>query len=267
MGFMENWKALQKYSAHAAERFLTIYLNTEPTASTQPEWKLHLKNGFKKLAEYTEVGDERRHLDSLLALQSKVEERVENSRNEMKKGLIIVADSSGGLFFCEKVQVGLSNAFYYEAEPRLEELHAITSKCPAAGIVQLSSDSVTIIDSLLCEINHEYYFEWDIVNDEWRERPSQSTSDLKSTVNKQREDYKERWEVDQARWVKRLTPIIERMAQEKQWQEIILSGEKAAASHVKDALHTTTSIHIVPKNLNNMKSREVLQEAYAVLQS
>ncbi len=266
MGFMENWKALQKYSANSAERFLTIYLNTEPTASTQPEWKLRLKNGFKKLAEYTEAGEEKRYLDMLLDMQAKVEERIENSRTDMKKGLIIVTDSSGGLFFCEKVQTGVPNAFYFEPEPHLEELQAIMSRCPAAGIVQLSNDTITIIDSLLCEIHGEHYYEWDLVNDEWRERPSQNTSDLKSAVNKQRENYSEQWEVIRPRWIKRLVPIIENMVREKQWEEIILSGEKQLASQVKEALNARISVHVVPKNLSNMKSKDVLQEAYAVLQ-
>ncbi|WPP41162.1 VLRF1 family aeRF1-type release factor [Paenibacillus hunanensis] len=267
MGFMENWKALQKYSAKSAERFLTIYLNTEPTANTQPEWKIRLKNGFKKLAEYTEAGEEKRYLDMLLDMQAKVEERIENSRTEMKKGLIIVTDSSGGLFFCEKVQTGVPNAFYFEAEPHLEELEAIMSRCPAAGIVQLSNDTVTIIDSLLCEIHGEHYYEWDLVNDEWRERSSQNTSDLKSAVNKQRENYPEQWDVIRPRWIKRLVPIIENMAKEKQWEEIILSGEKQIASQVKEALNTRISVHVVPKNLSNMKPKDVLQEAYAVLQA
>jgi len=267
MGFMENWKALQKYSAQSAERFLTIYLNTEPTANTQPEWKIRLKNGFKKLAEYTQAGEEPRYLDMLMELQAKVEEKVENSRTEMKKGLIIVADSSGGLFFCEKIQTGVPNAFYFESEPHLEELQALMSRCPAAGIVQLSNDTVTVLDSLLCEINAEYYYEWDMINDEFRERPSTSTSDLKSASNKQRENYSEPWEVIRPRWIKRLTPIIERMAREHQWEEIILSGEKQIASQVKEALNSKISVHIVPKNLSNMPSHNVLQEAYAVLHS
>ncbi|WP_046212617.1 VLRF1 family aeRF1-type release factor [Paenibacillus wulumuqiensis] len=267
MGFMENWKALQKYSAQSAERFLTIYLNTEPTANTQPEWKIRLKNGFKKLAEYTQAGEDPRYLDMLLELQAKVEEKVENSRTEMKKGLIIVADSSGGLFFCEKIQTGVPNAFYFESEPHLEELQALMSRCPAAGILQLSNDTVTVLDSLLCEIHKEYYYEWDMVNDDWRERASQNISDLKSTVNKQRENYTEQWDVIRPRWIKRLTPIIEKLAREHQWDEIILSGEKQIASQVKEALNSRISVHVVPKNLSNMKPQEVLQEAYAVLQS
>jgi hypothetical protein len=53
MEIKQNLKKLYEHQFHPSSKVLTIYLNTEPDRGKKPEWQIRLKNGLKKLKEYT----------------------------------------------------------------------------------------------------------------------------------------------------------------------------------------------------------------------
>lgn len=261
---IEKWNQLLAYKPEPSERFLTVYLNTASNTGPKPEWTLHLKNGFKRLIEYAKAGEDEHSLKLLEQLQAKVEKEAENNRTDMKRGLFAVAGSSGKLFIFEKIQASLPNSFYWESEPMLDEMKEIISRYPAAGIIQVGADSVTVMDTVLGEINQQYQFEWDVQTENWREYIDNAGSDRTSTGSTRRERFELRMDVNRQRWMQRLVPVIERFCRQKKWGEMIFTGEKALATELCNQF-TFKNKRVISKNLKGAPPHEVLSEIYAVM--
>jgi hypothetical protein len=60
-----------RYSFDPSDKFLTLYLNTEPDTGSQSEWRIRLKNGLKGLKEYIEAEGNPSELKQYDQLQKK----------------------------------------------------------------------------------------------------------------------------------------------------------------------------------------------------
>lgn len=261
---IEKWNQLLAYKPEPSERFLTVYLNTASNTGAKPEWAIHLKNGFKRLIEYTQAGDNEDSLKLLEKLQAKVEKETESNRTDMKRGLFIVAGSSGNLFLFERIQASLPNAFYWDTEPKLDEMKEVINRFPAAGIIQVGADSVTVLDTVLGEINQQYQFEWDSQSEDWREYVGTASRDRTASGSTHREQFESRMDVNRQRWMQRLVPVLERFCRQKKWGEMIFTGDKALATELCNQF-SFQSKRVISKNLNGAPPHEVLNEVYAVM--
>ncbi len=136
------------------------------------------------------------------------------------------------------------------------------SHYPAAGIVQVGHDSVAVIDTILGEVKQEMYFEWNAENEDWKEYKGVAAAIREASSSSQRERFHDRMDVNRQRWMKRLVPVIERFKRQKQWQELIFTGEKSLASELSREFQSMTT-RVISKNMNSAPSHEVIREVYS----
>ncbi|WP_025676793.1 VLRF1 family aeRF1-type release factor [Paenibacillus massiliensis] len=265
MKWIDKWKAVQQYEQSSSECFLTIYLNTETANGANAEWPLRLKNGLKKLMEYSLSGESPEQQKTLKRLCAKVEKDIDSHRTTLKKGLIVIASSSGDLYFLEKLQVQLPNAFYWESSPHLDEMNEVFTQYPAAGVIQVGSDHIRVLDTLLGNIHQEYRFDWDSQTENWREHIG-AESVKKVSGRTQKENYDERIAVNKQRWMKRIIPVLQRFSKQKRWQELIFTGEKALAAELSKECDFAKT-RVISKNMNGAPAHEVLNGVYSAIRA
>lgn len=263
MTFMKQWERLSSYKPEPGERFLTLYLNTPSSTGPRPEWALHLKNGLKKLLEYTEASGDQASIKQLEKLRTRIEKEAESHQPAMKNGLFVVAGTSGQLDLFEIMQTPLPNAFYWEDHPHLEEMEKVIDRFPAAGIVQVGTDSVTVLDTVLGEIRQEYNFEWDPESEDWRPYVGLAGPGRTASSSTHRDQFLTRLEANRQRWMQRLLPVLNRFQQQRGWQEMLFVGEKSLAQELADQVRFPEK-RVIGKNLNGAAPHAVLDEVYAV---
>lgn len=261
MNFEQNLTNLKKRTFSPERKVLTVYLNTESERSQQAPYKIRLKNGLNRLIEYAKAEGAVEEAKQLSELQTLVEDTVEEHRTDLKKGLVLIACPNEGVIFLEKLQVSAPNAFYWQEKPVLDELHEIFQGNPAAGIILVGSESVTVLDTLLGEIIREWNYEWDISTEDWREYQGASTSHREAKRATHTDQFDKRIDANRQRWMKRLSPILERHHQRNQWKEIVLAGESGLTAELSKEMKGEKP-RILSKNLNGMTNNQVLQEVY-----
>lgn len=262
MNFEQNLTNLKKRTFSPERKVLTVYLNTESERSQQAPYKIRLKNGLNRLTEYATAEGAMEEAKQLSELQTLLETTVEEHRRDLKKGLIMIACPTEGLLFLEKLQVSAPNAFYWQDKPVLDELHEIFQDNPAAGIILVGGESVTVLDTMLGEIIREWNYEWDISTEDWREYQGASSSHREASGATHKEQFVKRVDANRQRWMKRLGPILERHHQRNHWEEIVLTGESGLTAELAKELNGKKP-RILSKNLNGMTSNQVLREVYA----
>lgn len=261
MTFMEQWNRITSYEPEPGERFLTVYLHIPSSTGPRPEWVIRLKNGLKKLTEYAEAGDDRDALKQLLKLKGLVEKEAESRQPDMKNGLFVVAGSSGNLFAFVNMQTPLPNSFYWEDRPMLEEMEQVMEQFPSAGIVQVGSESVTVIDTELAEVRREYNFEWDPESEDWRPYVGLAGPGRKASSSTHRDRFLLRLEANRQRWMQRLLPVLDRFQRQKRWKEILFIGEKPLAQELANQVRFPKK-QVIGKNLNGASPHAVLDEVF-----
>src|SRR5690554_2473532 len=151
---------LKKHEFQSDERIFTMYLDTQAGSKQQQAWKLHFKNGMKKLKEYTEAEGNKENIKQFHQMYKQVEETLENNRTSFKNGLILVKGSEKENLFFEIVQAPVPNAFYCSEEPHLDELEVLVESYPSTGMINIGSEKVTVLDTFMGEIWNEAEYVW-----------------------------------------------------------------------------------------------------------
>ncbi|WP_438349423.1 VLRF1 family aeRF1-type release factor [Paenibacillus sp. FA6] len=262
MNFEQNLTILKKRTFSPERKVLTVYLNTEPERSQQASFKIRLKNGLNRLIEYTTAEGALEESEQLSHIQTLLEKTLEEHRVDLKKGLVIVACPSEGILFLEKLQISTPNDFYWQEEPNLDALDVILNEYPAAGIILMGSESVTVLDTLLGGIKREWNYEWDISTEDWHQYEGVAGSSREASRVTHRDKFDKRIDANRQHWMKRLGPILERHKQRNNWKEIVLAGESALTAELTKELNSMKP-RILSKNLKGMTNNQVLQEVYA----
>ncbi|MFS0724810.1 VLRF1 family aeRF1-type release factor [Paenibacillus sp. 1P07SE] len=261
MKFQENLSRLKERTFSPEHNILTVYLNTEPERKQQTSWKLHLKNGMNRLTEYAKAEGSKEQEKQLSKLHKLLESTIENHRGDLKRGIVLVVCPEEGVLFLEKLQVPAPNAFYWQSQPELTELEALFNQYPAAGIVLVGSDSVTVVDTMLGEVEREWNYEWDSDSEDWKQYQGVAATSRTASSASHKELFDKRVGANRQRWLKRLSPILERHKKRNSWQEIVLAGESLLTSELAKELNGNKP-RILSKNLNGMTTNQVLQEVY-----
>lgn len=262
MNFEQNLTNLEKRTFSPERKVLTVYLNTESERSQQAPFKIRLKNGLNRFMEYARAEGAVEESKQLSQLQTLLEKTVEEHRGDLKKGLVMIACPAEGILFLEKLQISVPNAFYWQEEPVLDELNVIFNEHPAAGIILVGSESVTVLDTLLGTIKREWNYEWDTSTEDWRQYQGTSSSNREASRATHKDQFDKRVDANRQRWMKRLGPILERHKQRNSWEEIVLAGESGLTAELAKELNGRKP-RILSKNLNGMTNNQVLQEVYA----
>jgi hypothetical protein len=190
-----------------------------------------------------------------------VEKEIDDISHEMKRGIILVASISGDFWLMEKVQVPVPNAFHLLNHPHLEELDQLLSLYGATGIVMIGSEQVQVLDTLLGEIRNEWYIEWDVEQEDWREFKGLADSNRMASSANHKEQYKKRFEANQQRWLRDLCTKFTNAGEQLEWKRIILTGEEDLTLEVSKELKTDHE-HIIKKNMNGRPNHQILQSIY-----
>ncbi|RXZ79981.1 hypothetical protein EBB07_20710 [Paenibacillaceae bacterium] len=243
---------------------LTVYLNTQPMRGQQAPWKIHLKNGVNRLQDYAKAAGALEQSQQLAKLHKQLDHHLETHRDDMRNGVIVVACPTHGILLFEKMQVPLPNSFYWADKPSLDELEAAVNQYPPAGIILVGGESITVIDASLGQVIREWNYLWDAEQEDWKQYQGLASGHREASSASHRERFDKRYEANRQRWLRRLTPILERHNKRNEWQEMILTGEANLTSELAKELNGRKP-RVLSKNMNGMPSPQVLQEVYAAL--
>lgn len=263
MRLNEKVAELKAGSYPSTGRVLTVYLNTEAD-NNQQAWKLHLKNGLKRLGEYAESEGEAALPKAYDKLQNKLMQMIDKHRNKLKNGVIAIASADEELWFFEIVQAPVPNSFYWSTEPHLDELTEMLDLYPSAGIILVGAEHITVLDTYLGSIEREWNYEWDLESEDWKQMKGIAGSIREASGATHKDQFAKRVEANLQRWLKRLSPIVERHNERNKWENTFLIGESNLVSDLASNLRNKNT-RILSKNLNGKPSHQVLRDVYAVL--
>jgi hypothetical protein len=195
-----------------------------------------------------------------------VTNEVEDNRNELKKGLVLVACPSEDFWFMEMVQVPVPNAFYWTDQPQLDELDNLLDQYGSMGIVMIGGEDVTLLDTFLGGVIDEWYFKWDIELEDWRQFQDLSSGNREASGANHKDQYDKRYVENQQRWLRNLYPNLDQIAKKLKWQKLVLTGEENLTLDATQELNFNNK-QIVTKNLNGRAPHQVMQEIYAQIES
>lgn len=265
MHLKDRIEELKSLSFPAGVRVLSLYLNTEANGNPQA-WKIHLKTGLKRMREYAEAQGSNAMPDQLDKLLVRVQKAVEDNRSRLRNGIIIFASTDESLWFFECVQAPVPNAFYWSRQLQLDDLSQVLERYPSMGIIQVSSGHISVLDTYLGGLEREWHYEWDMESEDWKEKKGLSYSIREASAATHKEQFDKRVAANLQRWLKRLSPILERHHIRNKWSGTVLTGEVSLANDLSSKLNINNT-RILSKNLNGKPSHQVVQTIHSALHS
>ncbi|MEB1809049.1 MAG: VLRF1 family aeRF1-type release factor [Bacillaceae bacterium] len=255
MAFTKRIKELKE--SQCDKGVLTIYLNT--LRSGQDDWKLQLKNGLKKLEQYVMARKDKEELKSFRDVKKKVTKQLMERQHDMLKAVVIFASPDQNIWEFHHLQLSVENSFCWEKEPVLDQLEAIQQHYPAAGVLVLQQMDLLALDTRLGEVTQQIRYTLNIEDDNWRKYEGTAAGERVASSANHKDQYQERLEVNQQRWLRRLAPLIDRKSKECQWQGVYIVGSQELAKELGKYLQTKI-IRVIPKNLASLPSHRVVGE-------
>lgn len=262
MSLSEELKELKEFKCDS-RCVLSVYLNTNPADPEQQNgaWKIHLKNGLKRIHEYLEASQDEKEIKAYKKLKEKVTKEIENNQNDLNKGVVIFASSDPELWSVHYVQVQVKTSFHWEDHPVVEEMEYMLKAYPEAGIILTSFGDVRILDTAMGFVNSEKTYEFDSGLEVWKEQQSVRSSLQRGAGGGQSDGLDDRLRENLERFYKELGVTVEKMRKERNWKELYVVGEAELANSFAKTLRTKPN-NCIYKNLNNVESKKVLHQVF-----
>lgn len=277
---MTLYDEIQKLKAFQCEDrcVLSVYLNTNPADlnAQNGAWKIHLKNGLKRLDEYLTASQNEKEMKTYKELRKKVEKEIMDNQNDLQKGVVIFASPHEDLWSVHYVQIPVKTSFHWEDKPVLDELRYMYKAYPYAGIVLPNLKGLRIIDTSMGIINEEIFHEFDSGLDVWAEQKGVHSSTHTSGSNtgsfggashvggnsgSAADDFQFRMKENLERFYKDMGSKIEKLKKERHWDEIHVVGEAEHAKSFAKALNNKPT-SCVFKNLSNTNPGQIIHEVF-----
>lgn len=254
---------------------LSVYLNTNPadTNAQNGAWKIHLKNGLKRLDEYLTAANNEKEIKAYKNLRKKVEKEILDNQNDLQKGVVIFASEHEELWSVHYVQVPVKTSFHWENKPVLEELRYMYKAYPYAGIVLPGLKGIRVIDTSMGIINEEFFYEFDSGLEVWTEQKGARSSGRigaggGSTVSgggggSPADELDHRLKENLERFYKDMGSKVEKLKKERKWEEVHVVGETEHAKSFAKTLQQKPK-SCVYKNLMNNDPGKILHEVFEV---
>ncbi|WP_142826993.1 VLRF1 family aeRF1-type release factor [Planococcus soli] len=257
---------------------LSVYLNTNPTDlnAQNGAWKIHLKNGLKRLDEYLKASDDEKEIKAYKTLRKKVEKEILDNQNDLQKGVIIFASPHEDLWSVHYVQVPVKTSFHWETKPVLDELRYMYKAYPYTGIVLPSFKGIRVIDTSMGIINEEIFYEFDSGLEVWTEQTGVHSAGRSAGGNSfaggahlggnsgsHADDLDHRLKENLERFYKDMSSKIEKLKKDRHWDEIHVVGETEHAKSFAKVLQKKPA-SCVYKNLINNSPGQILHEVFEV---
>ncbi len=243
-------------------RVVSVYLNTNPGDPQQLNggWKIHLKNGFKRIDEYLAASEDESELKAFKALKTKVKEEIESNQNNLSKSVVIFAAVEPELWSVHYVQVPVKTSFHWEQKPMTEEMEYMYKAYPEAGIVLPSYRETRILDTAMGAVKEELIYDFDSVEERWKIRKAEPT-DPKENGNAEKPVVKLRPRSNLKGFYKGMDQVIDKLKKERGWHEVHISGETDLANAFAETLREKPA-SCIHKNLNNSKASDVIHQVF-----
>ncbi|KHF39059.1 VLRF1 family aeRF1-type release factor [Halalkalibacter okhensis] len=255
MSLAKQLQQLKGQSCH--EGYLTIYLRTDQTSNDQQrgEWKIRLKNGLKKIEEYIPSENEE-NKKAYKKIKSKAIEAIYSLQTELPKSLVLIASPNGD-FYLRKLQIPVENEFFWEKQPRTEQLERLNKEYPIEGIIYIQKEDIFMIETSLGEVNKERLYDLEIDKEDWKQYDGVAASERMARRANHRDKYEQRFEANQQRAYKDLACLIQKEAEKNKWSTIYLVGETGLVTEFEKHLMFPT-VKKVDKNYKNFSSKEIV---------
>lgn len=242
---------------------LSVYLNTNPGDPQQLNggWKIHLKNGFKRINEYLTASEDEKELKAFNTLRTKITEEIEQNLNNLSKSVVIFAAIEPELWSVHYVQVPVKTSFHWENLPMTEEMEYMYKAYPEAGIILPSFGEVRILDTAMGFVKDELTYEFDPDVEGWREQKIASANHGQGKGNTTGPSLEPRPQSNIKGFYKEMNKIVEKLKKERGWREIHISGETDSANAFAEVLREKPASCIY-KNLNKSKANDVIHQVF-----
>lgn len=262
---------------HCEDRcVLSVYLNTNPADlnAQNGAWRIHLKNGLKRLDEYLEASNDEKEIKNYKELRKKVEREIMDNQDDLQKGVVIFASPHEDLWSVHYVQVEVKTNFHWEKEPALDQLRYMYKAYPYTGIILPSFKGIRVLDTSMGIINEEIYYEFDSGLEVWTEQKGVHSSvrspggkamgggaHLGGSGGSHADDLDHRLKENLERFYKDMGSKIEKLKKERHWDEIHIVGESEHAKSFAKVLQKKPN-SCVYKNLINSSPASILHEVF-----
>lgn len=258
---------LKNVNIDQSQKVFSMYLNTDRKRMDQQkgEWKIHLKNGLKRLKEYIENSDDRNEIRQIHTIKEKVEREIHENQTDLLRSVVLFATADDTIWFADYLQVPVETAFYWEDEPVLDPLQSLENKYPYMGIVVLQQDEAAVLETETGTLKDRFHYTLDLNTNDWRQH--QGPQDMKQrglsmAGGSQKDEFKERFKAHQQRWYKSLVSKVEQKAGKKNWEQIYLVGEKEEVEALKKYFNKEID-KVIPRNILNRDTDTILTEVLA----
>ena len=262
MSFSKELQTLKTYQSNE-RRVLSVYLNTNPADPNQLNggWKIHLKNGLKRIGEYITASDDEKELKSYYNVKEKVVTEIEGKHKELHKGVVIFASEDPELWSVHYVQVPVKTSFHWEDHPVIEEMEYMYKAYPEAGIVMPSFGEVRILDTAMGIVKEEIKYRFDPNLEEWGEQKDLDPTGSLVIGSSNIDFLHPRLRENLSRFYKGMSTTVERLKKERGWGEIHVVGETELAIAFAETLREKPASTLY-KNLNNSSPNDVLHQVF-----
>ncbi|MDR6225911.1 VLRF1 family aeRF1-type release factor [Desmospora profundinema] len=261
-----NWhdwlKRAESYEPLPPNKILSLTLHTDRGSPAQQggEWKIHLKNGLKKLREYEEAAGNGEESQVFASLAKQVEREIHQERRNLRKGIALFASSDRRLFLMKHLDVSVHTAFHYDEQAVTQPLRDMLESYPLTGIVLVQNERVRMIETQMGTVRFSQEYGWDLEAEDWHpyEGPHQGEPVQHARTHTQKDQYQDRYEAVQTRWYKRLAPRLDQQAKKSGWKRTVITGEPGQVQELSHFMSCPVT-KIDHKNLGNKKDHEVVE--------
>ncbi|HSJ37665.1 MAG TPA: VLRF1 family aeRF1-type release factor [Planococcus sp. (in: firmicutes)] len=268
---------------------LSVYLNTNPADlnAQSGAWRIHLKNGLKRMEEYLEASNNENEIKAYKDLKKKVEREINDNQNDLQKGVVIFASPHKDLWSVHYVQVPVKTNFHWETEPVLDQLRYMYKAYPYAGVVLPSLKGIRILDTSMGIINEEKFYEFDSGLEVWTEQKGvRSSGKIQGRAagpgsgsvgggaaggnspviggsggGSPSDELDHRLKENLERFYKDMGSKIEKLKKERKWEQIHVVGDAEHAKSFAKSLPKKPE-SCVYKNLINSSPGNILHEVF-----
>ncbi|TLS35735.1 VLRF1 family aeRF1-type release factor [Pseudalkalibacillus caeni] len=262
MSINDKLKELEQVKGDNQNKVFSMYLNTDRRQfdSQHGEWEIQLKNGLRNFEDYIEKSGDEQELKNFKKIREKVENEVSRLDDNLRRGLVIFANSDDSLWYVQLTQVPVETNMYWETEPKLEQFKELVNKYPNTGLVLVQHNNVKVIETEMGFVKDSINYEWDIGMDNWRIYEGSFTGDRTDKTNASAQDlYEDRVKANRERWYKEMAEKLHEKAEKHHWDKIVVAGRKDEAEELAGNMGQLNP-EIVNKNLASKKDEEVVRE-------
>lgn len=238
------------------DKVLTIYLNTDRAQCQNGSWKIRLKNGLKKLEEYIQLS-ETEQLKSFKKMKRKVEREIEGAKTKLQKGVIIFASLQDKLFSVHYLQLPIETEFFWENKPELSQLKTIANNYPTSGVLIANDDELVLMHSELGQVEAISRLNFEAYTDDWRVFEGVAASERAASGANHRDQFQERYEANQKRWLRNMLPVVERIASKYNWKFVHIIGQAEYLSTLENELQLPIK-NILRKTVSDVDQKKLI---------